>query len=90
MPTCPHTHIPTYSTHLLYPPTLPPYSTHLPQAAEQGDQIFANMAGFFCEADGSKGEKLPDVAGGDAVEIPLVEGRFMFGAPPPPQLGPPS
>ena len=55
------------------------YDAETGRAAEQGDQIFANMAGFFCEADGSKGEKLPDVAGGDAVEIPLVEGRFMFG-----------
>ena len=49
------------------------------QAAEKGDQIFANMAGYFCEEDGSKGEKLPDVAGGDGVEIPLLEGKFMFG-----------
>jgi len=48
-------------------------------AANKGDQIMANMAGFMANPDGSKGEPLPAVAGGEGVEIPLVEGRFMYG-----------
>lgn len=48
-------------------------------AAQADGQILANMEGFFANPDGSKGDKLPDVAGGDGVEIPLMEGRFMFG-----------
>ena len=47
--------------------------------ASQGDQVFANMNGFMANPDGTKGDPLPAVAGGEGVSIPLVDGRFMFG-----------
>lgn len=49
------------------------------EPAKWGDQIFANMEGFHMGPEGSKGDPLPAVAGGEGVQIPLTDGRFMFG-----------
>jgi len=48
-------------------------------AAEAGNAIKVNMNGFLATPDGAKGEKLPDVAGGDGIEIPMEAGKFMPG-----------
>lgn len=47
--------------------------------AEEGNQLLVDMVGWAANADGSKGEKLPDVAGGDDVQLPMKPGRFMPG-----------
>jgi len=47
--------------------------------AQLGDVVIVDMKGFAANEDGTKGEPLPDVAGGDGVEILLEEGRFMPG-----------
>jgi trigger factor len=47
--------------------------------AEMGKIVVANMQGWFRNEDGSKGEKLPDVAEGDMIEIEMVEAKFMPG-----------
>ena len=44
-----------------------------------GDQCVVNMEGWMAAEDGSKGEKLPDAASGDNVEVILGEGRYMEG-----------
>lgn len=44
-----------------------------------GDQCVVNMEGWMAAEDGSKGEKLPDAASGDNVEVILGEGRYMTG-----------
>ena len=41
-----------------------------------GDVLIANMKGFERMPDGSKGDQLPAVAGGDGVEILLEKGKF--------------
>ena len=48
-------------------------------AAEDGDQVVVNMEGFLANADGTKGEPLPALAGGDGVTVPLEPGKFMPG-----------
>ena len=45
------------------------------KAAEMGDVLIANMKGFERMPDGSKGDQLPAVAGGDGVEILLEKGK---------------
>jgi trigger factor len=44
-----------------------------------GDACVVNMEGFMAQADGSKGEPLPNAASGDNVEIVLGKGRYMEG-----------
>merc|ERR1712176_1284493 len=44
-----------------------------------GDACRINMEGYMATADGKKGEKLPDAASGDNVEVILGEGRYMTG-----------
>merc|ERR1712176_1686585 len=44
-----------------------------------GDACRINMEGYMATADGGKGEKLPDAASGDNVEVILGEGRYMTG-----------
>jgi trigger factor len=44
-----------------------------------GDACVVNMEGFMAQADGSKGEPLPNAASGDHVEIVLGKGRYMEG-----------
>lgn len=44
-----------------------------------GDACMVNMEGFMAQADGSKGEPLPNAASGDHVEVVLGEGRYMEG-----------
>jgi len=44
-----------------------------------GDACKINMEGYMANADGEKGEKLPDAASGDNVEVVLGEGRYMTG-----------
>ena len=49
------------------------------QALSQGDACKVNMVGYMATADGEKGEKLPDAASGDNVEVILGPGRYMDG-----------
>lgn len=44
-----------------------------------GDACTINMEGYMANAEGGKGEKLPDAASGDNVEVVLGEGRYMTG-----------
>mmetsp|Transcript_35051 Transcript_35051/g.51471 ORF Transcript_35051/g.51471 Transcript_35051/m.51471 type:complete len:559 (+) Transcript_35051:145-1821(+) len=44
-----------------------------------GNACVVNMDGFMANADGSKGEPLPNAASGDNVEVVLGEGRYMEG-----------
>lgn len=46
---------------------------------QMGDACVVNMQGFIANEDGGKGEKLPDVASGDRVEVVMGEGRYMVG-----------
>lgn len=48
-------------------------------AAQMGDVIVANMRGFEKNPDGTKGNALPAIAGGDNVEIVLEAGKFTEG-----------
>ncbi|CBJ32857.1 Trigger factor (TF) [Ectocarpus siliculosus] len=48
-------------------------------AAQLGDSVIANMMPFRENADGSKGEQLPNIASGDGVDIVLESGRYMPG-----------
>lgn len=47
--------------------------------AEMGNQIVVNMKGFYGEEDGSKGEALPSVAGGENIPVPMEPGKYMPG-----------
>lgn len=44
-----------------------------------GDACVVNMTGYLANADGTKGEPLPDAASGDNVEVVLGAGRYMEG-----------
>ena len=46
---------------------------------KMGDACRINMEGYMANSDGGKGEKLPDAASGDNVEVVLGEGRYMTG-----------
>jgi len=46
---------------------------------KMGDACTINMEGYMANAEGGKGEKLPDAASGDNVEVVLGEGRYMTG-----------
>mmetsp|Transcript_23892 Transcript_23892/g.50824 ORF Transcript_23892/g.50824 Transcript_23892/m.50824 type:complete len:625 (+) Transcript_23892:149-2023(+) len=46
---------------------------------KMGDSCRINMEGYMANAEGGKGEKLPDAASGDDVEVILGEGRYMTG-----------
>lgn len=48
-------------------------------AAQLGDVVTANMAGYEKNLDGSKGAALPAIAKGDNVDISLEAGKFMEG-----------
>lgn len=47
--------------------------------SQEGWQLQVNMNGFLAGADGERGEPLPNVAGGDGVQLPLTPGKFMPG-----------
>ena len=49
------------------------------QVLSQGDACKVNMVGYMATSDGEKGEKLPDAASGDDVEVILGPGRYMEG-----------
>ena len=49
------------------------------EPAVEGNQLVVNMNGFLAKADGSKGDPLPSVAGGDGITVPLESGKFMPG-----------
>lgn len=49
------------------------------QELSQGDACKVNMVGYMATSDGEKGEKLPDAASGDDVEVILGPGRYMEG-----------
>jgi len=44
-----------------------------------GDACKVNMVGYMATPDGEKGDKLPDAASGDDVEVILGGGRYMVG-----------
>eukprot|EP00904_Undaria_pinnatifida_P012763 jgi/Undpi1/8617/HiC_scaffold_25.g11082.m1 len=44
-----------------------------------GDSVIANMEPFRENKDGSRGDKLPEIASGDGVDIVLESGRYMPG-----------
>jgi trigger factor len=46
---------------------------------QMGDACVVNMEGFMATENGEKGEKLPDAASGDRVEVIMGEGRYMAG-----------
>lgn len=46
---------------------------------QMGDACVVNMEGWMATDDGEKGEKLPDAASGDSVEVILGGGRYMTG-----------
>lgn len=46
---------------------------------QMGDACVVNMEGFMATDSGEKGDKLPDAASGDRVEVILGEGRYMTG-----------
>eukprot|EP00903_Cladosiphon_okamuranus_P008511 g8175.t1 len=48
-------------------------------AAKLGDSVIANMTPFRENSDGTKGEKLPQIASGEGVDIILESGRYMPG-----------
>jgi trigger factor len=45
----------------------------------EGDACRVNMVGFMANADGTKGEPLPNAASGDDVEVIIGPGRYMEG-----------
>ena len=47
--------------------------------AEEGMQVLVDMNGFLANEDGTPGEALPAVAGGEDVQVPLAPGKFMPG-----------
>lgn len=46
---------------------------------QMGDACVVNMVGYMATDSGEKGDKLPDAASGDRVEVILGEGRYMTG-----------
>jgi trigger factor len=48
-------------------------------ALQMGDACLVNMEGYMATDDGEKGDKLPDAASGDRVEVILGKGRYMTG-----------
>jgi trigger factor len=48
-------------------------------ALQMGDACVVNMEGYMATESGEKGDKLPDAASGDRVEVILGEGRYMTG-----------
>ena len=47
--------------------------------AAEGNIVLVDMQGFLAKPDGSAGDPLPAVAGGDDVSVPLESGKFMPG-----------
>lgn len=58
--------------------TLEPITDAL-HALKTGDACVVNMEGYLADADGNKGEPLPNAASGDRVEVILGPGRYMAG-----------
>ncbi|OEU17524.1 trigger factor [Fragilariopsis cylindrus CCMP1102] len=48
-------------------------------ALQMGDACVVNMEGYMATDDGQKGEKLPEAASGDRVDVVLGDGRYMTG-----------
>lgn len=46
---------------------------------QMGDACVVNMEGYMATDSGEKGDKLPDAASGDRVEVIMGEGRYMTG-----------
>lgn len=47
--------------------------------ASLGQLLAADLVGYYRNEDGSKGDKLPDIADGEAIEISMTEGQYMPG-----------
>jgi hypothetical protein len=50
-----------------------------PYVLQMGDACTVNMEGYLAAVNGGKGEKLPNAASGDNVEVVLGAGRYMTG-----------
>mmetsp|Transcript_18462 Transcript_18462/g.38456 ORF Transcript_18462/g.38456 Transcript_18462/m.38456 type:complete len:547 (+) Transcript_18462:28-1668(+) len=46
---------------------------------EMGDACVVNMVGYMADADGNKGEPLPNAASGDQVDVVMETGKYMEG-----------
>lgn len=44
-----------------------------------GQVLAADLVGYYRNDDGTKGDKLPDIADGKAIEINMTEGQYMAG-----------
>jgi hypothetical protein len=53
--------------------------TDAAHALKTGDACVVNMMGYMADADGNKGEPLPNAASGDRVDVILGPGRYMEG-----------
>lgn len=47
--------------------------------AEIGKLVVGDLVGYYRNEDASKGDKLPDIAEGEAIEISMTEGQYMPG-----------
>lgn len=47
--------------------------------ASLGQVLAGDLVGYYRNEDGTKGDKLPDIADGQAIEINMTEGKFMPG-----------
>lgn len=47
--------------------------------ASMGKLLVADLVGYYREEDGSKGDRLPDIADGQSIEVPMEVGKFMPG-----------
>lgn len=47
--------------------------------ASSGHLIVADLSGYYRNDDGTKGEKLPEIADGTSVEVNMSEGKYMPG-----------
>lgn len=47
--------------------------------AEMGQLLIADLVGYYRNEDGTKGDKLPEIADGNSIEINMTEGKFMAG-----------
>lgn len=47
--------------------------------AKLGQKLVGSMVGYYRKEDGTTGDKLPEIADGESIEIEMAEGKFMPG-----------
>lgn len=47
--------------------------------ASLGQILAADMVGYYKKDDGTRGDKLPEIADGKSIEIKMIEGQYMAG-----------